>query len=152
MLPARFRLLASHWLSGVAVVTSMGDDGCPTGLTMSAVTSLSLSPPQFLICVDGKASTLPAIQASGNFCINYLGKGQEHLAVLFARKAEDKFAGVPYRTIETGAPVLDDVIAFVECAVHAIYPGGDHCIIVGNVVHGEAQGGEPLGHYRGEYR
>jgi flavin reductase (DIM6/NTAB) family NADH-FMN oxidoreductase RutF len=118
---------------------------------MSAVTSLSLAPPQFLICVDNQSESLPAIRESGVFAIHYLGSDQEQLAKDFAKKGGDKFASAPCRAGQTGAPILDGVIAFVECALHATYPGGDHTIIVGDVVHGQAPGGEPLGYHRGGF-
>ncbi|MCU1334455.1 MAG: hypothetical protein JWO19_36 [Bryobacterales bacterium] len=152
MHPEIFRKVAGHWLSGVSVVTSWDKDGKPVGMTMSAVTSLSLEPPQFLICVDNRAQTLPAIIASGSFCINYLRQDQEHLAAAFARRGADRFGALAFRAERTGAPVLEGAIAFIECTVNAVHPGGDHTIIVGDVVHGDAPGGEPLAYFRGGYR
>ena len=87
MQPEMFRKLAGHWLTGVSVVTTLDPNGVPVGMTMSAVTSLSLDPPQFLICVDNRARTLAAIVASGHFCINYLRQDQENLSTAFARAA-----------------------------------------------------------------
>ena len=150
--PDKFRQIASHWLSGVAVVTSVGADDKPVGMTMSAVTSLSLEPAQFLICVDNRAKTLAAISSSRSFCINYLREDQEAVAVAFARSGENKFASFPFHAGLGGAPVLEGTVAFVECTLEAIYPGGDHAIIVGNAVHGEAFGGDPLGYHRGNYQ
>ena len=152
LLPDQFRQIASHWLSGVAVVTSIDAEGKPVGMTMSAVTSLSLDPPQFLICVDNRAKTLAAISSSRSFCINYLRENQEPIAVAFARSGENKFAAFPHRLGRAGAPVLEGVVAFVECSLEAIHPGGDHAIIVGNAMHGETFGGDPLGYHRGNYR
>jgi flavin reductase (DIM6/NTAB) family NADH-FMN oxidoreductase RutF len=149
---ALFRLIAGHWLTGVAIVTSADRDGRPFGLTMSAVTSLSLDPPQFLICIDNRSDTLPAIRASGCFCIQYLRSDQEAVAAAFARKNSDKFSPFHFHPGHTGAPILDGVIAFAECRVHATYPGGDHTIVVGDVVYGEAVGGAPLAYFRGGYR
>lgn len=147
-----FRKLAGHWLSGVSVVTTLDPNGVPVGMTMSAVTSLSLDPPMFLICVDNRARTLAAIVASGHFCINYLRQDQEHLASAFARRGEDRFAALAHRVENTGSPVLEGGIAFIECTVNGVHPGGDHTIVVGTAVHGEAPGGEPLAYFRGSYR
>jgi flavin reductase (DIM6/NTAB) family NADH-FMN oxidoreductase RutF len=149
MHPEKFRKLASHWLTGVSVVTTLDQDGQPVGMTMSA---LSLHPPQFLICVDNRARTLGAIVASGHFCINYLRQDQENLSSAFARRGEDRFAALAHRVENTGSPVLEGAIAFVECTVNAVHPGGDHTIIVGDAVHGDAPGGEPLAYFRGSYR
>jgi flavin reductase (DIM6/NTAB) family NADH-FMN oxidoreductase RutF len=121
-------------------------------MTMSAVTSLSLDPPQFLVCIDHRARTLAAIQASGHFCINYLNEDQELIAAVFARPSDNRFAAVPYHVGEGGAPVLEGVIAYVECKVHAVHAGGDHCIVIGDAIRGEAASGRPLGYFRGAYR
>ena len=145
MHPDQFRRIASHWLTGVTVVTALNPKGEPFGLTMNAVTSLSLDPPQFLICVDKRSETLAAIAASGNFCINYLGEDQEHIAVAFSRRNGERFLMFPTRKEKTGAPVLEGAIAYVECKVHAIHPGGDHSIVVGDAIEGDAPGGSPLG-------
>jgi flavin reductase (DIM6/NTAB) family NADH-FMN oxidoreductase RutF len=150
--PDKFRQIASHWLSGVAVVTSVAADGKLVGMTMSAVMSLSLEPPQFLICVDNRAKTLAAISASRSFCINYLREDQEQVAQAFARSGDNKFAALGHHAGETGAPILDGTVAFVECTLEAIHPGGDHSIVVGNAIHGVAHGGDPLGYHRGNYQ
>ena len=152
MQPEMFRKLAGHWLTGVSVVTTVDQNGQPVGMTMSAVTSLSLDPPQFLICVDNRARTLAAIVARGHFCINYLRQDQENLASAFARRGEDRFAALAHRVEHTGSPVLEGAIAFIECRVNAVHPGGDHTIIIGDVAHGDAPGGEPLAYFRGSYR
>jgi len=141
MQPEKFRKLAGHWLTGVSVVTTKDQEGRPVGMTMSAVTSLSLDPPQFLICVDNRARTLSAIVATGHFCINYLRQDQEHLASAFAKRGEDRFAALAHRVETTGSPVLEGAIAFIEWRVHAVHPGGDHTIIVGDAVYGDAPGG-----------
>jgi len=151
MQPEKFRKLAGHWLTGVSVVTTKDQNGQPVGMTMSAVTSLSLAPPQFLICVDNRARTLAAIVASGHFCINYLRQDQENLASAFARRGEDRFAALAHRVENTGSPVLEGAIAFIECTVHAVHAGGDHTIIVGEVDASRVASGIPLLYYRGGY-
>ena len=121
-------------------------------MTMSAVTSLSLEPPQFLICIDHRARTLGAIKNSGSFCINFLRDDQRDLAISFSRPSNDRFGTVAYQPGETGSPVLEGVIAHVECKLHAIHPGGDHWILIGDAVAGGFHGGAPLGYYHGAYR
>jgi flavin reductase (DIM6/NTAB) family NADH-FMN oxidoreductase RutF len=150
--PEEFRKIAGSWLTGVAVVTTVDAQGRPHGMTMNAVTSLSLEPPQFLICIDRRARTLDAIRESACFCINYLAEGQEELAAQFARRGGDRFSKLEYRLGKTGAPVIAGVIAHVECRLRAVHPGGDHGIVVGNAVYGEAHGGAPLVYFRGAYR
>ena len=149
---AAFRRVAGSWATGVAVVTTADADSRLFGLTMSAVSSLSLDPQQFLICVERTADSLPVMERSGLFCINLLARGQEAVSRRFASKDEDKFAGIPHRRIASGLPVLDGVIGYVACRVNALLPGGDHVIVVGDVLDLEAFGGDPLMHFRGEYR
>ena len=147
-----FRRVAGHWATGVAVVTTVDAAGRPFGLTMSAVTSLSLSPMQFLICVDERAESLAPLLASGFFCINLLAAGQEEVSRRFASKIADKFAGVPHRIHDSAVPVLEGTVAHVVCRIASALPGGDHRIIVGEVLDADAPGGEPLLHFRGGYR
>jgi flavin reductase (DIM6/NTAB) family NADH-FMN oxidoreductase RutF len=147
-----FRFLAGHWATGVAIVTTAADDGRKYGLTMSAVTTLSLEPMQFLICVDNRSSALAAILQAQKFGINYLGLGQQELAHRFSRAIPNKFAGVAHRCTASGVPVLKGVIGFVECRLSVAVPGGDHRIIIGDVQEMIVPGGEPLVHFRGQYR
>lgn len=149
--PELFKEIASHWLTGVAVVTATAADGELCGMTMSAVTSLSLDPPQFLVCMDRRTRTLAAIAESRAFCIHFLNEGQQQLSAHFARPSQDRFGGVVYRVGQTGAPILDGVIAFVECTLAEILAGGDHAIVIGNAVHGDVRGGPPLGYFHGGY-
>jgi len=152
MQPDQFRHIAGQWLTGVAVVTSIETSGEPCGMTMSAVTSLSLEPPQFLICIDQRARTLGAIKNSGSFCINYLRDDQRDLAISFARPGNNRFGNLKYQPGETGSPLIEGVIAYVECKLHAIHPGGDHWIVVGDAVAGGFHGGPPLAYFHGNYR
>jgi flavin reductase (DIM6/NTAB) family NADH-FMN oxidoreductase RutF len=152
MQPDQFRQIAGQWLTGVAVVTAMESPGQPCGMTMNAVTSLSLEPPQFLVCMDQRARTLAAIRNSGSFCINYLREDQREIAVAFARPGEDRFGAVTFQSGATGSPVIDGTIAYVECRLNAIHPGGDHWIVIGDAVGGAFQGGRPLAYFSGRYR
>jgi flavin reductase (DIM6/NTAB) family NADH-FMN oxidoreductase RutF len=149
--PELFKQIASHWLTGVAVVTSRAADGELHGMTMSAVTSLSLDPPQFLVCMDHRAKTLAAISSSRAFCIHYLNERQHDLSTHFSRPGAPRFSGVPHRFGKTGAPILEDVIAFVECRLAEIHRSGDHHIVIGDAIYGEAPGGHPLGYFHGGY-
>lgn len=149
---AAFRRVAGSWATGVAVVATPDTDGRLFGLTVSAFSSLSLDPQQFLICLDRAADSLPVVERSGLFCVNLLARGQEAISRRFASRSADKFDGVAYRRLASGLPVLDGVIGYVACRVSALLPGGDHVIVVGDVLQLEAFGGDPLVHFRGEYR
>ncbi len=152
--PDTFRKACGHWTTGVAIVTTIDVDGKPYGLTMNAVTSLSLTPPLFLICVDNRSDTLEPLRRSGVFCINVLAQGQQDLCMAFAKKGENKFDKIPYASAATGAPILAGHLMAMDCEVTQMFEGGDHKIFVGEVKTislNEDPDSEPLIYYRGSF-
>jgi flavin reductase (DIM6/NTAB) family NADH-FMN oxidoreductase RutF len=146
------RRLMSHWATGVAVVTSRGDEG-PRGATTNALTSLSLDPPLVLVALDLGSNTLAAVRASGRFCVNVLAADQEEIARRFATKASgmEKLAGVPHELVD-GVPVLGGVLAWLACELEQDLPGGDHAVLVGRPLEaGGDQDAEPLVFYGRRY-
>jgi 3-hydroxy-9,10-secoandrosta-1,3,5(10)-triene-9,17-dione monooxygenase reductase component len=148
-----FREVMGHFATGVAVVACAGPDG-PSGLTTSAIASVSLAPPLLLVCFDNSSRTLPAVRDAGRFSVNVLREGQEDLALLFASKVvmQEKWSTVTH-TDADGVPVLDDTLAWIACELHELLPGGDHTIAIGEVtaVGADADGGRPLLHHRGAF-
>jgi flavin reductase (DIM6/NTAB) family NADH-FMN oxidoreductase RutF len=149
---AEFRRIMGHWVTGVGVVTSCTGDGRPCGMTANAVASVSLNPKLILVCVEKDADTHDCLELSKYFCLQMLRDDQERVARLFAAwDIPNKFEGVAYHIEATGAPVLDHVLAWMDCRLWASYPAGDHTIYVGEVVAGDAVAGVPLVYYRGGY-
>jgi flavin reductase (DIM6/NTAB) family NADH-FMN oxidoreductase RutF len=101
---ANFLAVGRLWATSVAVVTTIAEHGQPHGMTMSAVTTLSLDPIQFLICPDHRARPLAHLLRSGLFCINVLGANQAAIASRFASRRADRFEGVSYRVLDCGLP------------------------------------------------
>lgn len=151
--PIEFKRVMGHYAAGVAVLTTRRGDGSAAGLTVSAVTSVSLDPILILVCVDRASDTHGLIEAAGHFAVNVLDEERgETTARRFAEGgAEDRFRGLAWRTERTGAPVLDDALAWLDCRVAAAHPGGDHTIFVGEVLSADAREGTPLLYYRGGY-
>lgn len=150
--PSEFRRILGHWTTGVAVIATTSRTGEPRGLTANAVASVSLEPPLVLACVERDADTHDTIRDAGVFAISVLVQDDERIARRFAgNDAADKFKGIAFRSEVTGAPVLEDALAWVDCEVHEVLDGGDHTIFVGLVVGGDAREGEPLVYYRGGY-
>jgi flavin reductase (DIM6/NTAB) family NADH-FMN oxidoreductase RutF len=146
---AEFRRILGHWTTGVAVVATMNQSGEPRGLTASAIASVSLEPPLVLACVERSADTHEFIRRNGYFSISILPQSAERIARRFAADvAHSRFDGIAYHTEATGAPVLDEALAWIDCTVRYLHEGGDHTIFVGNVVAGDARDGEPLVYYR----
>ena len=136
-------------MTGVAVVTARGPDGRLHGLTANAITSLSLSPPLVLTCVERTSDTHGCILAARCFALSMLRHDQERLARRFAAwEIGDKFEGVAFRGERTGAPVLEEALAWLDCRLWHSYDGGDHTIFVGEILAGDAQEGTPLIYYR----
>lgn len=150
--PAEFRRILGHWTSGVTVVATVSAAGEPRGLTASAVASLSLVPPLVLACVDRDSDSYPFIIESRIFSVNVLAQAGERIARRFAGSdATGKFAGIAWAPRVTGAPVLDEALAWVDCRLRDVYDGGDHSIFVGEVVAGDAREDQPLVYYRGGF-
>jgi flavin reductase (DIM6/NTAB) family NADH-FMN oxidoreductase RutF len=131
-----FKNTLAHWASGVTVVTTQVD-GHPVGITASSLTSVSLDPPQILICVARKLYTHQAIEQSGVFAVNILGADHLEWGMRFAGmmpEHHDRFAGIELQQGVTGAPILSDVLGWLDCRVRNAYDGGDHTIFVGEVL------------------
>jgi 3-hydroxy-9,10-secoandrosta-1,3,5(10)-triene-9,17-dione monooxygenase reductase component len=149
---ARYRQVLGHFCSGVVVVTGAGDGG-PSGLTCQSFSSVSLDPPLVMFCPSRASSSWAAIRPSGSFAANILSSDQEDVSRAFASTGADKFRGVGWRAGATGSPVLDDVLAAIDCVVESEHDAGDHTIVVGRVVelHLAGRDSGPLLFYRGGY-
>lgn len=150
----RYRALAAAFATGVAVITARDADGAPKGLTTQSFIGLSTEPPLVLVSIDRTARTLPALQHTGAFVVNFLRAGAEDVSTKFASKDDDKFSVVAWRPSEAahGAPILHDVsAAYAECVVERSLEAGDHWIFIGRVEGGEVLGGTPLLYYRRMY-
>jgi flavin reductase (DIM6/NTAB) family NADH-FMN oxidoreductase RutF len=147
-----FRRACGRFATGVTIATVRDAKGSPHGLTVSSFTSVSLDPPLILICLGHAVSAIHHFRAATHFGINVLGVGQRVLADRFARKGQDRFDGLEWQAGVTGVPLLPGVLAAIECAIHRVVPMGDHDILVGEVMHAQANEGEPLLHFAGAYR
>ena len=129
-----FRATLGRFATGVSVVTGMAD-GEPVGLTCQSFTSVSLDPPLVLFCPAKTSRAWPRIEASGAFCVNILARDQEHVSDVMASRGIDKFADLAWQGSKaTGSPVLDGTLGHVDCVIHAVHDGGDHHVVIGQVV------------------
>lgn len=148
----QFQRVMGSFASGVTIVTVVGQDGKPYGFTASAVTSLSLEPRMLLVCVSERSITLETIRTAGCFAVNILAVNQQYVAQQFATAQDDRFAGLRWRPgHETGAPVIDGSLAYAECRLSDTCKGGDHVILMGEILAGDAHDSEPLLYFRGRY-
>ena len=150
-----FRAALGHFLTGVTIVTTMGADGTPVGLTANAFTSVSLDPPLVMVCVARSAASYPAMAGASRYAVHILHHGQHELSSVFARSAglgAQKFERIPWHWSPDGVPVLDECLARVECTTSRRITLGDHVAFVGRVYAAWAdEAAPPLGFFRGRY-
>ncbi|MBT2269963.1 flavin reductase family protein [Rhodococcus enclensis] len=131
----------------VAVVTAVRG-GAPFGTTVSAFASLSMSPPMVLVSLDRASTLLGVVREVRNFGVNVLGSEHAHLAVTFSGKGgSDKFVGVEWNEVAS-VPQLTDMAAFVGCTVVGVVEGGDHVVLLGEVVTADHRQQPPLTYHR----
>src|SRR5579862_4374796 len=131
-----FRPTLARFATGVTVVATAFEDRF-YGLTVNAFCSVSLEPPLVLISLENASQTLSALRRSQVFSVNILTSAQQELSRRFARKEAEvhkSFDDIPLHRGETGAPLFDEALAYIECQVAAEYPGGDHTLLLGQVV------------------
>jgi flavin reductase (DIM6/NTAB) family NADH-FMN oxidoreductase RutF len=131
--PSVFKGAMAAIPSAVTVITTFAADGSPAGATLSAVTSLSMTPALMLSCFDQHSDTLRAVQATRRFLIHVLADGQQDLALAFAKKGSDKFLDVAWAKGPLGLPHFAGSAVTIACTLHDTIPGGDHAIVVGEI-------------------
>jgi 3-hydroxy-9,10-secoandrosta-1,3,5(10)-triene-9,17-dione monooxygenase reductase component len=150
--PAQFRSVLGHYPTGVCVITGHGPDGRAAGMVVGSFSSVSLDPPLVAFFPDRTSSSWPLLRAGGHFCVNVLGENQRDLCRRFAARGGDKFDGVSHRISEGGLPVLDGVVAHIECTIEQELDAGDHTIVLGRVRSlGVEHRGGPLLFVKGAY-
>jgi flavin reductase len=152
---AKFRNLMRQQAGAVTII-AVGKPGARTGLTATAMCSLTDSPPMVLICVNRKASAHAPIREERCFSVNILAKPQDELARRFSTKkleGEARFDADDWEILATGAPVLKGTIASLDCELVAEHEVETHSIFIGRVREGRfAETAEPLVYFRGEFK
>ncbi|QLY28785.1 flavin reductase family protein [Nocardia huaxiensis] len=135
MHPTYLRAVMAQWASGVVVVTTMRDGGERHGMTASSFTSVALDPPLVSVCLATDSTTCRSVRRSGVFAVNVLGHDHEDIGRRFAASGSgsNRFDVGNWSTATTGAAVLADAVAWVDCVVAACHPAGDHTIVLGLV-------------------
>ena len=128
-----FRDALSRFATGVTIVTTRDASHAPVGMTAGSFNSVSLDPPLVLWSVTKAAQSAPAFHAARHFAVHVLAADQTDLSNRFARRGEDKFAGLDTADNAHGVPLLPDFAARFECTTWAVHEGGDHWIIIGEV-------------------
>lgn len=148
--PALFRQVMGGFATGVAVVTT-NDGGELHGMTVNSLTAVSLDPVLLLVCLTRGSRSAQAVTSSGRFVVNLLAEDQRELSNGFARRGEDHFAGIEITRTDDGLPVLPGGIGHLVCHIERVDEGGDHLIVLSQVVEAETRPADPLLFYRGRY-
>jgi len=143
-----FRNALARFASGVTVVVTRNGEGSFVGFTASAFSSLSLDPPLILVCLQKDADCYQAFMEAESFTVSILATGQSDMARRFATKSIDKIRGTLIsRALSTGLPLIEGASAWLECRTYSRVDGGDHTILIGEVLAAGATGAEPLLHF-----
>ena len=151
-----FRRVMGHFVTGVTVVSAF-DGAQPAGITVNALSSVSLDPPLVMIALDRRRFLTPIVRAAGRYAVNILSEDQQALSDCFAgapvQPARDAFCGAAWHPGQTGLPLLDGAIATLECTVVETFSAGDHDLFIGRVdtLANEREHPMPLLYYRRRY-
>jgi 4-nitrophenol 2-monooxygenase / 4-nitrocatechol 4-monooxygenase, reductase component len=145
-----YREAAGHFTTGVAVITTL-HEGRRYGVTASAVSSLSLDPPMLLVCLNRGLATRDAVVAARRFAVNVLAEDQAAIAMQFATRAPDKFAGIPLADGIEGVPLLTDALAHLQCTLVDPVDAATHTVLLAEVDEVRVGDGSPLAYFRGSF-
>jgi len=132
--PAEMRATLSNYATGVAVITTTDTRGRPVGMTVNSFNAVSLDPPLVLWSIGLTAWSLPIWRAASGFAVNILAADQTDVCKLFSSREEDRFSRVAWSRGLDGLPLIDGAVAALQCRFWARYPGGDHEIMLGQVM------------------
>jgi flavin reductase (DIM6/NTAB) family NADH-FMN oxidoreductase RutF len=152
----QFRAVMGHFATGITVVTAL-ENGRPYGITVNALSSVSLDPPLVMVALDRRRFLTPIVRKTGRYAVNILAEDQQALSDCFANAPVEPgrldFCGAAWHSGASGLPLLDGAIATLECTVVETFSAGDHDLFIGEVdVLGSSDAGAmPLLYFRRRY-
>ncbi|RYG37462.1 MAG: flavin reductase [Burkholderiales bacterium] len=148
----KFREVLSAYPTGVCVVDAQDSHGHKHAMVVGSFSSISLDPPLVGFCPAITSSSWQGMADIGRFCISVLGSDQLDYCKRFAASSPDKFGGLSHRSSLGGQPILDNVLAWIDCATEVVHEVGDHMLVVGRVEGLEKERDAlPLLFFRGSY-
>ena len=147
-----FRRVCSKYATGITILTVLDSLGAPHGMTVNSFTSVSLSPPLILVCIDRQTPILSHFKPGTRFGVNVLHEEQKELSTWFARSGHDRFSGMEWHAGETGVPILPGMLATLECEVTQMVEAGDRVVVIGAAQHATWREGQPLVYFNSSYQ
>ncbi len=147
-----FRRACGRFATGVTVAGAMDSNGVPHGLTVNSFSSVSLEPPLILICLGHAIAAIDVFREARSFGLSVLRADQRALSERFAAPMDNRFESARLAPRKTGAPLLDGVLAQIECATVRRVTAGDHDIFIAEMTAAGSDEGEPLIYFASEYR
>lgn len=144
--PDSLRQVMANFPTGVAVISSLEQDGSIHGMTANSFTSVSLDPPLILVCIGHQRQTYGNVRRLGRFGINLLSEQQRGIAEYYARDAHERTGdvNVSWDLSASRSPRMQGALAFLECTVVVQHDHGDHAIFVAEVQETATETGQPL--------
>jgi len=147
---SRLKKSLGMFSTGITIVTTVDQNGNPIGMTVNSFASVSLNPALVLWSIDKKQPSFDIFLNANGYAVNILSKNQNHLSLNFSSPIEEKFKNVKWNLSELGHPIIHDTLAWFDCIKWNYYDGGDHQILVGEVVSHHHQENEPLLYWNGK--
>ena len=146
-----YRRVCGRFATGVTVISVLDAEGRPHGMTINSFASLSLAPPLVMVSINLRNGLLKHFLQSTHFAVNVLAHDQEHHSRRFARHAEDRFQGVNWQGAESGTPLIEGALAYLECSNTRWFEAGDHAVLIGEVLRAGCRDGRPLVFFQSDY-
>lgn len=121
---SNFRRVLGHYPTGVCIVTATPVDGRATGMVVGSFTSVSLDPPLVAFFPAKISTSWPRIQTAGKFCVNVLASDQRSLCQDFWGAGNGQTCRPAASQSVNGSPILDDVLAWIDCTLDAVHEAG----------------------------
>lgn len=147
-----YRRTCARFATGITVVTTVDGNRHPHGMTVNSFSSVSLEPPLVMVSIDLKNAILGHFISSSWFAVNILAEEQQDISKRFSSSSERRFHELPWHAGESGSPLIDGVLAEMECSVVRTFEAGDHAILIGEVRRAAYREGKPLVFFGSGYR
>ena len=137
--------------TGVCLITTRDEAGRARAITANSFSSVSLHPPIILWCIDVHSDRYDLFAGADHFGVSFLREHHGDVSTEFARNVDAELSGAELKVDQHGFPLYADALGYLECETGFRQKAGDHVVIFGNVIGFDAQAGNGLGFFKGDY-